>query len=143
MDRAKACEGRKSEILKAIAAANEGTVSSYGTDPLTQRLDEVLGDLFGREVAAFPVMTGTAANALALATVTPSYGAIFCHAEAHVQSSECGAPEFFSGAKLVTIEGADGRMTGQGLSNMLELFPADDIHYVKPATGPCHRPVRR
>ncbi len=122
------------EILKAIAAANEGTVSSYGADQLTQRLGEVLGGLFGREVAAFPVMTGTAANALALATVTPSYGAIFCHAEAHVQSSEFGAPEFFSGAKLVTIEGADGRMTGQGLADMLELFPANDVHYVKPAT---------
>lgn len=108
------------EIMKALADANEGAVPSYGNDPWTIRLEERMSALFGRPVAVFPVMTGTAANALALATITPSYGAVLCHADAHVQTSECGAPEFYSGAKLLTIDGPDGKLGAEALRSTLE-----------------------
>ena len=67
--------------------------------------------VFEREVAVFPVVTGTAANALALSTLCPQHGAILCHAEAHIAVDECGAPEFFThGAKLVALEGRHGKL---------------------------------
>ena len=65
-------------------------------------------------MAVFPVFTGTAANALALACLTPPYGAVLCHKDSHIMTSECGAPEFFSGAKLIGMDGADGKFTPAG-----------------------------
>lgn len=94
------------EILAAMVAANEGAASAYGEDEWSQRLDQEFGNLFEREVRVFPVSTGTAANAVALASLTPPWGAILCHREAHIECDECGAPEFYSGgAKLVLLEG--------------------------------------
>jgi threonine aldolase len=75
------------EILAALSDANHGLVSAYGNDPWTRRLDDCLGEYFGTQVRAFPVATGTAANSLSLATLTPSYGVIFAHEEAHRASS--------------------------------------------------------
>jgi len=84
-------------------------------------------------VRVFPVATGTAANSLALATVTPPYGAIFTHEEAHVVRDECGAPELFSGgARLITIAGAQGKLTVEGLTRALESNPPS-VHSVQPA----------
>lgn len=100
------------EILSAIAAANRDLAVPYGDDPWTGRLDEVLGAFFGTQVRAFALATGTAANALALASLTPPYGAIFAHREAHIETDECGAPGFFSGgAQLELLEGPDGKLT--------------------------------
>ncbi len=76
------------EILAALADANHGLVSAYGNDPWTKRLDDCLSDYFGTQVRAFPVSTGTAANSLSLATVTPSYGVVFAHEEAHIANDE-------------------------------------------------------
>ena len=68
-------------------------------------------EIFEREVAVFLVPTGTAANALALAHVTPPWGVVFCHAESHIVTDECGAPEFFgNGLKLVGLSGHDGKV---------------------------------
>src|SRR4051812_22025860 len=104
--------GAAPEILAALADANAGTAAPYGEDELTARVTRVLGEIFEREAAVFPVVTGTAANALALATVAPPYGAIFCHAQSHIAVDECAAPEFFSGgAKLVHLEGTHGKIT--------------------------------
>ncbi|HVS75295.1 MAG TPA: beta-eliminating lyase-related protein, partial [Steroidobacteraceae bacterium] len=112
------------EILQAIAAANRGLAAAYGDDPWTRRLDEVLGGYFGTQVSAFAVATGTAANALALATLSPPYGAIFCHTEAHIACDECGAPAFFSGgAQLVLLEGEHGKLTAAALAAALEAHP--------------------
>src|SRR5512135_1674912 len=89
------------EIMSALTQANVGAVTSYGDDPITERLSRRFAEVFEREVAVFPVATGTAANALALATMVPPYGVIYGHKDAHIQVDECGAPEFFSGgAKL-------------------------------------------
>lgn len=121
------------EILEAIAAANHDLVVAYGDDPWTRRLDEVLGAFFGTEVRAFAVATGTAANSLALATLSPPYGAIYCHHEAHIACDECGAPGFFSGgAQLALIEGADGKLTGKALAAALD-GQSVSVHSVQPA----------
>ena len=121
------------EILAALAEANRGLAVAYGDDPWTQRLDEVLGAFFGVEVRAFPVCTGTAANALALATLTPPYGAIFAHHEAHIACDECGAPGFFSGgAQLALLDGEQGKLSAATLAQAIEAHPVS-VHNVQPA----------
>ena len=121
------------EILEALAAANHGLEIAYGEDPWTARLDEMLGEFFGTEVRAFVVTTGTAANALALAALTPPYGAIYCHPEAHIAVDECGAPGFFSGgAQLERIEGEHGKLTAEALAATLEAHSVT-VHTVQPA----------
>jgi threonine aldolase len=121
------------EILQAISAANHDHVVAYGDDPWTQRLDEALGEFFETEVRAFPVATGTAANSLALATVTPRYGAIYCHPEAHIACDECGAPGFFTGgAQLERIEGADAKLSAAALAATLNGHSVS-VHSVQPA----------
>jgi threonine aldolase len=121
------------EILAAIHEANQGLAVAYGDDPWTARLDEVLGGFFGTPVRAFAVATGTAANSLALATLAPPYGAIYCHTEAHIACDECGAPGFFSGgAQLVTIEGEHGKLSADALAAALDAHPVS-VHTVQPA----------
>ena len=85
------------EILQALARANEGYALGYGNDDLTRKTEKRLAEIFERDVAVFLVSTGTAANAIALAHLSPPWGAVFCHAEAHIMTDECGAPEFFGG----------------------------------------------
>ena len=121
------------EIMDAILAVNRDREYAYGDDPWSQRLDQVFGEFFDTEVRVFAVATGTAANALALATVTPLYGAMFAHEEAHVVRDEAGAPEFFcGGARLITIAGRDGKIGMDGLTRALESNPPS-VHSVQPA----------
>jgi threonine aldolase len=123
------------EILEAISRANGGGVPSYGSDDITGRLTARFSEIFEHEVAVFPVATGTAANALALATLTPSHGAIFCHKDAHVNVDECGAPEMFTGgAKLIGIEGANGKVDAAAFKAALAAIPAGIVHHVQAAT---------
>ncbi len=104
-------EGWAPEILEALARANDGPVAAYGDDPLTARVGARFNELFEREVAVYLVATGTAANSLAFATLSPPWGAIFVHEAAHVQVDECGAPEFFTGgAKLLPLPGEHGKL---------------------------------
>ena len=99
------------EILAALARANEGSALAYGNDAWTARVERRFAELFEHEVAVFLVPTGTAANALALAHLTPPWGAVLCHAEAHIATDECGAPEFFGGGiKLVGLPGEAGKI---------------------------------
>jgi threonine aldolase len=104
---------------------------AYGNDPITKGLTARFGELFEREVTVFPVLTGTAANALALACLTPPFGAILCHRDSHIMTSECGAPEFFSGAKLIGLEGADGKITPQTIAEGLTGLDGS-VHSVQP-----------
>ena len=121
------------EILSALAEANTGLAPAYGDDPWTERLDGALGELFGTEVRAFPIATGTAANALALATLTPPYGAVLAHHEAHIACDECGAPGFFTGgAQLVLLDGQQAKLSAATLSRALEEHPVS-VHTVQPA----------
>jgi threonine aldolase len=121
------------EILAAIAEANQGHTVAYGDDPWTQRLDDVLGKFFGTQVRAFALATGTAANSLSLATLSPPWGAIYAHEEAHIGVDECGAPQFFSGgAQLVSLLGEQGKVTCEALQAAVDKHPAN-VHTVQPA----------
>lgn len=120
-------------IMAAIHAANRGSAPSYGGDDLTQRLQSVASEVFGTEVAIFPVTTGTAANALALAQITPPFGAVYCHQAAHIVTDECGAPEFFTGgAKMIGFAAADGKITPEQLSSAIAFAEDMGVHHVKP-----------
>jgi threonine aldolase len=126
--------GAAPEILAALSAANTGAVPSYGDDALTANLRARMNAVFEHDVAVFPVVTGTAANALALATLCPPHGAVLCHAEAHIAVDECGAPEFFThGAKLVPIEGRDGKLTPVAIERALAHFRKGFVHHPQPA----------
>lgn len=126
--------GAAPEILEALARVNSGTDASYGADRVTARLVGRLSEIFEREVAVFPVVTGTAANALALAALTPPHGAVMCHELAHVHVDECGAPEMYSsGAKLVPLSGADAKIDPAALVAALASLPAGVVHHVQPA----------
>jgi threonine aldolase len=121
------------EILAAVREVNHGLACAYGEDEWTQRLDSTLSRFFGTEVRAFAVTTGTAANALALATLAPPYGAIFAHQEAHIACDECGAPAFFSGgAQLALLPGEHGRIAPATFEAALTAHRID-VHTVQPA----------
>lgn len=122
------------EILGAIGAANTGASASYGADQWTAKLDKHLAEIFERKVTAFPIVTGTAANALSLSVMTPSYGAVYCHEEAHIAVDECGAPEMYTaGAKLKTLSGAHGKLSAETVAAALADGRAGDVHHVQPA----------
>lgn len=121
------------ELLAALAAANEGPQKAYGDDPWTMQLDAAFSDFFGKPVRAFIVSTGTAANALSMATLSPPYGNVYAHAGAHVVEDECGAVEFFSGgARLTLIAGDHGRIDCQALQQAIAAHPTN-VHTVQPA----------
>ncbi len=119
------------QVWAAMQAADHGTALAYGNDAATRDLTARFSDLFGRKVAAYPVFTGTAANALALACLTPPFGAVLCHRDSHIMTSECGAPEFYSGAKLVGLDGADGKLTPHAIADALEGLDGG-VHSVQP-----------
>jgi threonine aldolase len=121
------------ELLAALAAANQGPQKAYGDDPWTSQLDPAFSEFFGTPVRAFAVTTGTAANALSLATLSPPYGNVFAHTGSHVVADECGAVEFYSGgARLTLVAGAHGRMDPQALEQAIAAHPAS-VHTVQPA----------
>lgn len=120
------------EVMDALMRVNQGRVKAYGDDEWTRALDRVLGEYFGREVRAFAVVTGTAANSLSIATLSPPYGSVYAHESAHIVRDECGAPEFFSnGARLVLVPGADGKITADALKASIETYPTT-AHTVQP-----------
>ena len=121
-------------ILDALQRANTGFALGYGQDEATKRLESRFSELFEREVAVFLVSTGTAANALALAHVSPPWGAVICHSEAHIAKDECGAPEFFGGGlKLVGLAGEGCKITASALAQTLERTAWGGPHHVSPA----------
>ena len=121
------------EILAAISRANEGVVLAYGHDAWTRRVEERFAELFARESAVFLVPTGTAANALALAHLTPPWGAVLCHAEAHIATDECGAPEFYGGGlKLVGLAGEAGKIAPATLQRALDGGQWGGPHHASP-----------
>ena len=126
--------GASDQVLAALVAANAGAAMPYGADPWTAAAEKAVQEVFERECSVFLLPTGTAANALALAALTPPYGAIFCHEEAHIANDECGAPEFYSaGAKLVGLTGAQGRISLDSLKGALARFPRGLVKQVQPS----------
>ena len=125
--------GASSQILEALVAVGQSPAPAYGADSLTARVRERLSGIFEREVAAYPVINGTTANSLSLATLVPPHGAILCHEEAHIAVDECGAPEFFThGAKLVPIAGDDAKLTPGAIEQTLRHFQKGFVHHAQP-----------
>ena len=126
--------GAAPEILDAIVDSARSRAPAYGSDNWSKRAEAKLSEIFEAPVAAFLVATGTGANALALGALTPPWGAIFCHEEAHVIDDECGAPEMFSaGAKLVGVPGYGSKLTVQSVEETLQRYPTGQIKTVQPA----------
>ncbi|HMK81497.1 MAG TPA: low specificity L-threonine aldolase [Xanthobacteraceae bacterium] len=122
------------EILAALGEANTGYAFGYGNDEWTRRVEAKLAALFEKEVAVFLVPTGTAANALALAHVTPPWGAVLCHEISHIATDECGAPEFFGGGvKLIGLSGEAAKISAATLRAALAGGAWGGPHHVSPA----------
>jgi threonine aldolase len=120
------------KVLEAIAEANR-LDTAYDGDAWSARLDGAFSELFGTDVRAFWVTTGTAANCLALAALCPPYRAILCHKDAHIEVDEAGAPGFFTGgAKLIHLEGEGAKVTPDAISAACGRI-RDDVHQVQPA----------
>jgi threonine aldolase len=99
------------EILKAISQANQGHVVGYGADPYTEAMVAKFREHFGADTQVFVVFNGTGANCLSLQSLTKSYNAVICAASAHIYTDECGAPEKFTGCKLIPLQTTDGKLT--------------------------------
>ncbi len=127
-------EGWAPEVLAALAEAGSGAASPYGDDDWTQAVRQRLRDVFECDAEVFLVATGTAANGLALAALSPPHGAIFVHEAAHVQADECGAPEFFTGgAKLIPLPGRHGKLAPATLSAALAHHFEGFVHHAQPS----------
>ncbi len=118
------------EILKAIETANQGHAVGYGNDVYTQKAVEIFKEKFGAETEVFFVFNGTGANVLGLSTVTHSFNSIICAETAHIQEDECGAPEKFTGCKLLPVEPVNGKLTPELIHHHLKGF--DFEHHSQP-----------
>ncbi len=115
----------------ALEQANAGTVPSYGDDKWTARACELIREVFEHDAEIFFSFNGTAANSLALAAMCQSYHSILCHEISHVETDECGAPEFFSnGTKLLLLQGERGKLGPDAIHRAVER--RRDIHFPKP-----------
>jgi threonine aldolase len=120
------------KVLEAIAAANR-LDTAYDGDEWSRRLDGAFSELFGTEVRAFWVTTGTAANCLALAALCPPYRAVLCHRDAHIEVDEAGAPGFFTGgAKLILLDGEGAKIRPDTIAEACDSI-RNDVHQVQPA----------
>ena len=121
------------EVLDAIIRANEGDSTPYGNDHISTELQNKFSKIFEKDVIVFPTASGTAANALALSTMTPSFGNIYCHKLSHINTDECGAPEFYTGGgKLVTLQGIKGKITAEELDKAIT--GKGIVHHTQPSS---------
>ena len=118
------------EIIEAITNANDGHVIAYGGDPITARAMELFQKHFGGDVAVYFVFGGTGANVLGLKAITQPHHAIFCADTAHVNVDECGAPEKFTGCKLIGISTPDGKLRAEQIKPLLHGIGVE--HHVQP-----------
>ncbi|MBI4581738.1 MAG: low specificity L-threonine aldolase [Planctomycetes bacterium] len=125
------------EAWQAMAAANVGHALSYGDDEWTRRACDLLREMFETDCEVFFTFTGTAANSLAVATLCKPYQSVICHEFAHLETDECGAPEFSSnGSKVLLapdqagLPAAAGKIDIAGVEHLLRR--RSDIHYPRP-----------
>ncbi len=119
------------EALAALFEASEGCCPSYGEDAYTTRAADMIREIFETDCDVYFVFNGTAANSLALASMCRSYHSVVCHETSHIETDECGAPEFFSnGTKILVAPGPDGKLDCSGIEKMI--LRRSDIHYPKP-----------
>ncbi|KPW87735.1 Threonine aldolase [Pseudomonas congelans] len=119
------------EAWAAMEQANKGHQRAYGDDQWTARASDDFRRLFETDCEVFFAFNGTAANSLALSSLCQSYHSVICSETAHVETDECGAPEFFSnGSKLLTARSAGGKLTPESIREVA--LKRQDIHYPKP-----------
>jgi len=119
------------EVLAALEEANHGAAISYGDDKSTARVRDLISDLFETNCATYLVFNGTAANALALAQLCQPFHSVVCHQNAHIQTDECGAPEFFTrGSKLLLVGGGNGKIDIEEAEATIARQP--EVHAHKP-----------
>jgi threonine aldolase len=118
------------QVLKAISAANRGHAVGYGDDPFTTSAVQKFKQHFGEDAEVFIVFNGTAANCLSLRALTVSFHAVICTAVAHIYTDECGAPEKFTGCKLIPIGAPDGKLTVESVHHAYHGI--GDQHHVQP-----------
>ena len=117
-------------IFKAMEKANRGHVVGYGNDEYTQKAIQLFRERFGDDTEVFFVFNGTGANVLGLSTVTQSFHSVICAETAHIQEDECGAPEKFTGCKLIPVEPVNGKVTPEAVLPHLKGF--DFEHHSQP-----------
>jgi threonine aldolase len=116
-------------IMAALQEANQGCAWAYAEDEWSERLDSAFSDLFDTPTTVLPVSTGTVANSIALAAVTPPWGSVFCHRNAHILNDESGAPEFYgNGLRLVPIDGPEGKFTADSLRRTIKATEGHGVH---------------
>lgn len=118
------------EILNALSAANEGHAVGYGGDEFTEKAIKRFKQEFGEQTDVYFVFNGTGANVLSLSTLTRSFHSIICAETAHIQVDECGAPEKFTGSKLLPVATIKGKITPEGITKYLHGF--DFEHHSQP-----------
>lgn len=118
------------EILNALSVANEGHAVGYGGDQITEMATQRFKQEFGEQTDVYFVFNGTGANVLSLSTLTNSFHSVICAETAHIQVDECGAPEKFTGCKLLPVEVIQGKITPEGIAKYLHGF--DFEHHSQP-----------
>lgn len=118
------------EIVEAIRTVNEGHVVAYGDDDVTARVVKLFKKHFGKDIGVFFVFGGTGANTLGLKAITKPYNAVICAETAHINVDECGAPEKFTGCKLIALQTADGKLRVEQLEPLVHVFGNE--HHVQP-----------
>ena len=115
--------------MQAVVEANQGMAWAYADDDWSARLDEAFSELFGTATTVIPVSTGTIANSIALAAVTPPWGAVYCHRNAHILNDESGAPEFLgNGLRLVPVDGPAGKFNAADMDRMVHANAGHGVH---------------
>eukprot|EP00913_Durusdinium_trenchii_P008091 g7588.t1 len=125
--------GAHPAINERLSKESTRFAAAYGTSALDRAIEQRFNEVFDREVAVFFVATGTAANSLSLASIARPGGLTFCHTEAHVIEDECGAPDFFSGMRMVGVEGPGGKMLPENLVERISRYPQDAVHHGRAA----------
>jgi threonine aldolase len=120
-------------IMTALQEANRGSAWAYADDDWSKRLDAAFSELFETPTTVIPVSTGTVANSIALATVTPPWGSVYCHRTAHILNDEGGAPEFFGdGLRLVPVDGPEGKFSAEELKRLVRANEGHGVHSYQP-----------
>jgi threonine aldolase len=125
--------GAHPAINERLSKESTRFAAAYGTSDLDRSIEQRFNEIFEKEVAVFFVATGTAANSLSLASIARPGGLTFCHTEAHVIEDECGAPDFFSGMRMVGVEGPAGKMLPENLIERIARYPQDAVHHGRAA----------
>ena len=121
-------------MIEAISRANDGFATAYANDDFSEQLDRRFSELFETDCHVLPIATGTAANCVAIAELSPPWGAVLCHQLAHIHNDENGAPEFFSaGAKLLLLPGDNGKLDAGTVAAAIDSAGAHGVHSVKPS----------